>query len=115
MSISNLPPYVRFLKILGSQQAKNPCKNLDSTEINLLHFVLAASGTNPHILVGDLLKLSQYGSQATLHAKIKSLVSAGFLILQSNNDDARKKFVIPSKMAHKYCGFMSDCLTKASK
>ena len=115
MSPSNLPSYVRFLKTLGSQLAKNPCKDLDATEINLLNFVLVASGSNERILVGDLLRLSQYGSQATLHSKIKSLVTKGFLVLPSNSDDGRQKFVIPSKVAHKYSSFMSDCLTKATK
>ena len=108
------PSFVRFLKTLESQRTKNPCKDLDATEINLLHFVLVASEINERILVGDLLKLSHYGSQATLHAKVKGLVSKGFLILQSNSDDGRQKFVIPSKTAIKYSSFMSDCLSKSA-
>lgn len=115
MPSANVPSYVRFLKTLTSLHAKNPCKDLDATEINLLHFVLVANGTKERILVGDLLRLSQYGSQATLHAKIKSLVSKGLFVLQSNSDDGRQKFVIPSKVAHKYSSFMSDCLAKAAK
>jgi hypothetical protein len=42
-------------------------------------------------------------------------VEQGFLVIESNNDDGRKKYVTPSKTASKYIGFMSDCLTKAAK
>ena len=115
MTLSNSDSYVRFLKILAVQQSKNPCKDLDATELNLLHYVVLASAENEHILVGDLLGLTQYASQATLHAKMKRLIAKGFLTIQSNNDDGRKKYITPSKSASKYIDFMSDCLSKAIK
>ena len=115
MSPSSSPIYVRFLKLLAAQHIKNPCKDLDATELNLLHYVVLASAENQRVLVGDLLELKQYASQATLHAKMKQLIAKGFLVIESNNDDGRKKYVTPSKTASKYIGFMSDCLTKAAK
>jgi DNA-binding MarR family transcriptional regulator len=115
MSLSTSPSYVRFLKTLAAQQSKNPCKDLDATELNLLHYVVLASTENEHVLVGDLLGLTQYASQATLHAKMKRLIAKGFLTIESNNDDGRKKYVAPSKAASKYISFMSDCLTRATK
>jgi DNA-binding MarR family transcriptional regulator len=115
MTLSNSDSYVRFLKTLAVQQSKNPCKDLDATELNLLHYVVLASAESEHVLVGDLLGLTQYASQATLHAKMKQLIAKGFLTVESNNDDGRKKYIVPSKTASKYVGFMSDCLTKATK
>ena len=91
MSPSSSPIYVRFLKLLAAQQIKNPCKDLDATELNLLHYVVLASAENQRVLVGDLLELKQYASQATLHAKMKQLIAKGFLVIESNNDDGRKK------------------------
>ena len=115
MSFSYSNSYVRFLKTLTVQHSKNPCKDLDPTELNLLHYVVLVSAESEHVLVGDLLGLKQYASQATLHAKIKGLVAKGFLIIETSNDDGRKKYVTPSKAASKYIAFMSDCLTKAIK
>ena len=115
MTFTYTNSYVRFLKTLTAHHNKNPCKDLDPMELNLLHYVVLVSSENRLVLVGDLLELKQYASQATLHAKIKGLVAKGFLIIETSNDDGRKKYVTPSKAASKYIAFMSDCLTKAIK
>ena len=115
MSFSYSHSYVRFLKTLTVHHSKNPCKDLDATELNLLHYVVLASAESERVLAGDLLRLTQFASQATLHAKIKGLVAKGFLIVETDNDDGRKKSVTPSKAAAKYIAFMSDCLSKTAK
>lgn len=104
--------YIRFLNTLEALERANPGKALDATEIQLLEYVLKASDKGQELLVGDLIQQKQFGSQATLHGRVKNLVVLGYVKLIADQIDGRKKFVVPTKMAHKYVQFMSDCLAK---
>jgi len=67
------------------------------------------------ILVGDLTELSQIGSQATLHRRIKNLEAFEFIRLDFCKNDGRKRFVVPKRLADQYLVFMSQCITEAFK
>ena len=105
--------YRRFLNIIAAVDRTSPGKALDELETQLLEYALCALDRGEAILVGDLLKLNQFGSQATLHSRVKSLVSLGYLKLVPDKEDGRKKFVVPTKLTFKYIRFMSECLSSA--
>lgn len=107
--------YIRFLNLIDKLDHINPVKSLDSIELQLLNAVLLAAYSDQPLLVGDLIHLSQLGSQATLHGRIKNLVAMGYIKLETHQEDARKKYVIPTKLVGKYVSFMSNCLTKAMR
>ena len=107
--------YIRFLNTIDALGRANPARALDSTEIQLLEYVLLAADKGQILLVGDLIQLSQFGSQATLHGRIKNLSVLGYLKLVSDKVDGRKKFVVPTKLAHKYVQFLSDCIETSLK
>ena len=115
MTKSTATSYIRFLNALDAIAHINPHSSLDATEIQLLENVLKAQFRNQEVLVGDLLKLSQYGSQATLHGRIKSLAINGYIDLRTDKADMRRKFVEPTKKAIKYLQLMSEQLQKAVK
>lgn len=106
--MSNL--YIRFLNIVDASKRANPGRALDSIQILLLEHVLLTVDKGQALLVGDLISLSQLGSQATLHGRIKSLAVLGYVRLVSDKLDGRKKFVVPTKLAYKYVQFLSDCI-----
>lgn len=95
--MSNL--YIRFLNTLDALGRANPGRALDSTEIQLLEHILLAADQGQTLLVGDLIHLSHFGSQATLHGRIKNLVVLGYLKLIADKVDGRKKSVVPTKLA----------------
>lgn len=105
--------YIRFLNIIAAIDRANPGKTLDDLETQLLEYTLCALDRGEKLLVGDLLKLNQFGSQATLHSRVKRLVSLGYLKLVPDKEDGRKKLIVPTKMAIKYIQFMSECLSSA--
>ena len=107
--------YIRFLNVVNAMDRKNPSRVLDKPEIQLLEYVMQSEGQAKPLLVGDLISLDQYGSQATLHGRLKNLVALGFIRLVTNTDDCRKKSILPTKLALKYIQFMSDCLNKSIK
>jgi DNA-binding MarR family transcriptional regulator len=63
--------------------------------------------------VGDLISLSELGSQATLHGRIKNLVVMGYVKLNEDKADGRKKFVTPAAKALRHYEQLSACLEKA--
>ena len=107
--------YIHFLSIVEDSGRSNSAAFLDDIERQLLVYILLTHNKGQLMLVGDLIQLSQVGSQATLHGRIKNLEALGYISLAVAEDDARKKFVTPTKLTEKYLVFMSDCLAKAVK
>ena len=107
--------YIRFLNTIDALGRANPGRALDSIEIQLLEHILLASDRDQTLLVGDLIHLSQFGSQATLHGRIKNLAVLGYVKLDADKIDGRKKSVVPTKLASKYVQFLSDCIETSLK
>jgi DNA-binding MarR family transcriptional regulator len=107
--------YIRFLNYLDSLNRINSGKKLDSIEEQLLNRITLANSQGKDLLVGDLISLGKLGSQATLHGRIKNLVAMGYVRLNEDKADGRKKFVIPTAKALKHYEHLSTCLEKALK
>ena len=107
--------YIRFLNCLDALDSMNPGKKLDSTEEQLLNQITLAATQGKELLVGDLISMSEFGSQATLHGRIKNLVVMGYIKLNEDKADGRKKFVTPTARALKHYENLSTCLEKALK
>ena len=114
MSTSKASPYLRFLNLLDAIDRINPGKKLDSIEESLLNKIILASVAKQSVLVGDLISLSDLGSQATLHGRVKNLSAMGYIKMAAN-EDGRKKEVLPTKIALKRYEDISKCLEKAAK
>ena len=114
MPTNKASPYLRFLNLLDAIDRINPGKKLDSIEESLLSKIVLASVAKQSILVGDLISLSDLGSQATLHGRVKNLNAMGYIKMAAN-EDGRKKQVLPTKMALKRYEDISKCLEKAAK
>lgn len=114
MSTAKSSCYIRFLNLIDALDRMNPGKKLDSVEESLLDKIILCFHENQSILVGDLISLSELGSQATLHGRLKNLSALGYIKMAANQD-GRKKEVVPSKMALKRYEELSKCLEKAVK
>ena len=106
--------YIRFLNLINALDRMNPGKKLDSTEESLLDRIVLSFHAKQAILVGDLISISELGSQATLHGRLKNLSAMGYIKMAAN-EDGRKKEVIPTKIALKRYEEISKCLEKAAK
>jgi DNA-binding MarR family transcriptional regulator len=114
MSTTKSSCYIRFLNLIDVLDRINPGKKLDSIEESLLDKIILSFDAKQSILVGDLISLSELGSQATLHGRLKNLSAMGY-IKMVENEDGRKKEVVPSKIAIKRYEEISKCLAKAVK
>ena len=106
--------YIRFLNLVNALDRMNPGKKLDSTEESLLDRIVLSFHAKQAILVGDLISISELGSQATLHGRLKNLSAMGYIKMAAN-EDGRKKEVVPTKVAFKRYEEISKCLEKAAK
>ena len=114
MSSIKPSPYFKFLNLLDALDRINPGKKLDSIEESLLNKVVACAHAKQSILVGDLISITDLGSQATLHGRLKNLSAMGYIKMVANAD-GRKKEVLPTKIALKRYEEISKCLEKATK
>ena len=114
MSNPKQSPYIRFLNLIDALDRMNPGKKLDCTEESLLDKIVKAAFEKQPVLVGDLISLSNLGSQATLHGRLKNLSAMGYIKMVAN-EDGRKKEVLPTKLAIKRYEEISKCLEKAAK
>jgi DNA-binding MarR family transcriptional regulator len=114
MSTIKSSSYVRFLNLMDVLDRINPGKRLDSVEESLLDKIVLSFHAKQSILVGDLISMSELGSQATLHGRLKNLSAMGYIKMAAN-EDGRKKEVVPSKIAIKRYEEISKCLEKAVK
>ena len=108
--------YTHFLNLLDGLDRINPGRKMDAIEGQLLNKIILAGTQGKELLVGDLISLSELGSQRMLHGRIKNLVAMGYVIkLSEDKADSRKKFVAPSAKAIKHYEHLSACLEKALK
>ncbi|QKM65576.1 hypothetical protein DCO17_10205 [Polynucleobacter tropicus] len=106
--------YIRFLHLADTLINPNE-KPLDSLSKDILEHISKHIVLNKgKIVIGDILVLSQLGSQATLHKRLHALVDDGYLKLKSTND-GRVKQIELTKKANKYFAGLSQALEKAVK
>ncbi|QWD17123.1 hypothetical protein G6700_05145 [Polynucleobacter paneuropaeus] len=113
MKAINPTAYARFLNALDSLDHISPTKKLDAIEEQILNYVYLASVNGDNLLVGEVIHLGRFGSQATLHGRLKSLVGKGYIQLLGDKRDARRKSVHLTAKAKKHYQLLSDCLIKA--
>ena len=94
--------YFRFLELFNLITDIKPRIALDKFEILLLDHIALALSQNADLLVKDLICLSEIGSLATLHNRIKNLVVRGYIRLVADDQDSRKKHVVLTAKARKY-------------
>ena len=114
MAATKSPSYIRFLNLIDALDRINPGKKLDCIEESLLDKIINSAHLKESLLVGDLISLSEFGSQATLHGRLKNLSAMGYIKMASNTD-GRKKEVLPTKLAIKRYEEISKCLEKDAK
>ena len=104
--------YFRFLN-LAKALVDSSSKELDSTARQLLETIcLHTYATKDSLTVSAIISMSDIGSPATLHARIKGMVATGYLTLDIQKD-ARVKKVLPTAKAYKYFEQLSNNLVAA--
>jgi len=99
--------FIRFLNCLESIDRITMGEELDNKEKQLLNYISLRVAQGNQLLVGDLIVLKEYGSQSTLHGRIKNLATKGYIKLTEDQIDGRKKFVTPTSKTNQYYQMLS--------
>jgi DNA-binding MarR family transcriptional regulator len=114
LSLKTLPAYLRFMQLAESFDYMSLSSKLDHVERELLDKLILAYYNREFPLMGDLTSLKSIASQATLHSRVKSLIAKGFIDIVADDDDSRKKHLVPTKLALMLYQNLSDALVKAT-
>lgn len=114
LSTKNLPAYLRFMQLAESFDRMNLTSKLDHVEKELLDKLISAYYNGEFPLMGDLIALKMIASQATLHSRIKSLIAKGYIDIVADDEDSRKKHLVPTRLALTFYANLSDALIKAT-
>ena len=114
LSTKTLPAYLRFMQLAESFDRMNLTSKLDHVEKELLDKLISAYYNGEFPLMGDLIALKMIASQATLHSRIKSLIAKGYIDIVADDEDSRKKHLVPTRLALTFYANLSDALVKAT-
>ena len=112
ISIKSLA-FAKYLNASSSLSLINANNKIDLVEEQLLNHILLMTFKGDDLLVGDLLVVWKFGSQATIHKRLKSLSTKGYVELREEKLDGRKKLVYLTAKADRHYQKLSGYLNKA--
>ncbi|WP_244847791.1 winged helix-turn-helix domain-containing protein [Caballeronia sp. SL2Y3] len=102
--------YLRFLQFA---EALRGLPALDPLEERILEFVARMSQQKARLSVRDMMAQSQFGSPATLHARIASMREKGWIVL-TDTEDARRKQIELTPGALRHFDRLAEAFAKAA-
>ena len=106
--------YLRFLNLMDALRALPALPPLDPLEERILGVVGRARQLEERLSVRDLMGQDELGAPATIHTRIKSMRSKGWLVL-ADTEDSRRKQVDLTPAALAYFDEVSGLMLKATK
>ncbi|HTR10691.1 MAG TPA: winged helix-turn-helix domain-containing protein [Paraburkholderia sp.] len=106
--------YLRFLQLTEALRGLPTLPTLDPLEEKILEFVARITQKNERLSVRDMMARSEFGSPATLHARITSMREKGWLTL-GDTEDSRRKQIELTPAALKHFDKLAEALAKAAK
>jgi hypothetical protein len=104
--------YLHFIEATEALKTMPQFPILDSLESELLNEIALHWKKGNSLLVNKAISIEKIGSRATLHARIKSLRTKGYVDFH-NDIDGRKKIIKPTMLAMGYFSRLSNLLAEA--
>ena len=105
--------YMQFLQISLANAPNTSLPNLTLKEQHLLEQIAVRSEMGNPISVSEACQMRQFGCISTVHHQIHKLSTAGLVVLDSDQNDRRKKFISLSKDGLEYFKQIENCLDTA--
>ncbi len=106
--------YMRFLNLVQAVKEKSSFPEIDPVEERVLNILAARWHTGNKVTVLETIAMLGEFSATTLHRRLKSLRKKGMIGVDYDDDDARIKYVVPTKTTREYFSQLGDALAKAS-
>ena len=107
--------YLNFLALKQKIEDEFVLKHgLDTRHLWLLAEVGRAAYLNQPLMTSDLLKLSKYGSPATIHRGLRVLRDLGLVLNSHQRGNRRTKYLVLSQISRDYYSELSALFFKHS-
>jgi hypothetical protein len=106
--------YLRFLQLAEAIRGLPTLPPLDPLEERILSWVARASQEGERLSVRDMLSKNELGAPATIHSRLKSMRSKGWIML-ADTEDSRRKQIALTKEALDHFARLSRAMVKATK
>ena len=106
--------YLRFLYLMRTVKQSMPT-NADPVEEQMLNLLGALWYEGKKVTVLEAMALLPDISATTLHRRLKTLRTKGFISMDMDDVDNRVKYVVPTPMADEYFSKLSKSLDEAGR
>jgi hypothetical protein len=106
--------YLRFLQLSEAIRGLPSLPALDPLEERILAWVARAGQQGERLSVRDMMACDELGSPATIHGRLKSMRSKGWIAL-ADTEDARRKQIELTSAALEHFARLSRCMVEAAR
>lgn len=106
--------YLRFLQLSESIRGLPALPALDPLEERILAWIARVAQAGGRLCVRDMLAHEEFGAPATIHGRLKSLRTKGWITL-ADTEDARRKQIELTRDALDHFARLSRLMVKAAK
>jgi DNA-binding MarR family transcriptional regulator len=106
--------YLRFIHLTEALREQADLPALEPLEERILMIVADANFSSERLSVKDLMSMSELGSPAMLHGRLKSMREKGWIFL-AETEDARRKQLELTKDTLAHFDKMARCMLKAAE
>ena len=106
-------PYIRFLNLARALEEMPKFPALDAVESGLLNACSIAWYQDRKLATMEALEAMPEISQRTKHSRLKILADKGMIKVESDEYDARGKYIVPTALALKYYETLGKYLAKS--
>lgn len=99
--------YLRFLQLISAVEAMPGLQDFDANEKALFDALVLNWSEGQPMTVREAISLSQLGSPATLHKRLKRLIAKDLMVAYHDGTDRRTKFLKPSEKGMVYIEWLS--------
>lgn len=107
--------YLKFLNLYKMVREMPNFSSIEPAEEHLLNMIAGLWYQDKKITVLEAMNLSANISSTTLHRRLTSLRSKGWISLQGSEIDNRVKYVIPTELTKKYFATIGRTLVSAQQ
>ena len=106
--------YLRFLQLSEAIRGLPALPPLDPLEERILVWIAHAGQQEERLSVRDMIARAEFGSPATIHSRLKSMRTKGWILL-ADTDDARRKQIVLTREALAHFARLSRLMVKAAR
>jgi DNA-binding MarR family transcriptional regulator len=107
--------YLRFLNLIQAIRELPTFPHVDPVEERLLNALAAIWHRGGRVTVLEAMSLPVDVSPTTLHRRLKSLRAKDLLALETDGNDTRIKYVVPTQRTQEYFSVLGRCLNEAGQ